>query len=477
MIDGLLKHFMINKFFRKTMTMKIKATLFLFSMLLLSNTAFANSNEDCVVTLSLFVEAAKVENYTAAYPYLQELRKDCPDVHLSMYQYGERLYKYRIENAEDTKKMAEYNEYKKLYNERLKNFPGKTKEGAMLSDFAQVMFDYKIGSAKDIFNAFDAAYKKDKENFTSPKALYTYFSLAVDLQAAGKKDVSEVFELYDELIAKIEEEENSLASKITPIIEKQDAGNKLNKNETKLLSAGETNLRAYSQVKGSVNGKLGILADCENLIPLYNKDFEEKKTDVNWLQSAAGRLSAKECDDPLFFKLVQELHNLNPSSRSAFYLGQLAEADGKSKVALDYYLQSAELETNKNKKADTYYKLGENYRKSGSLSSARTFYRKAIEAKPSYGRAYLQIASMVASSSNNCGDNVFERRAINWLAADLARTAARVDPSVAGNANAAAESYMQRAPSRSDIFQGGMEGKTIFFAKCWVGGSVKVPNL
>ncbi|GGD89914.1 hypothetical protein GCM10011312_12240 [Planktosalinus lacus] len=459
------------------MKMKIKATLLLFSFFLVSNATVANTNEECVITLTLFTDAAKVENYTEAYPHLQNLRRDCPDFHLSMYQYGERLYKHRIENAEEDQKMAEYNEYKKLYRERLQYFPEKTKEGTMLADFAQVMFDNRIGTAMDMFDAFDAAYKKDKENFTSPKSLYTYFSLAVDLQAAGKKDVSEVFELYDELIAKIEEEENSLAARITPLIEKQDAGTKLSQSEEKLLSAGETNLRAYSQVKGSVNGKLGILADCENLIPLYNKDFEEKKTDVDWLQSAAGRLSAKECEDPLFFKLVQELHNLNPSSRSAYYLGQLAEADGKSKVALDYFLQSAELETNNNKKADTYYKLGENYRKTGSLSNARTFYRKAIEAKPSYGRAYLQIASMIANSSNNCGDNVFERRAINWLAADLARTAARVDPSVAGNANAAANSYMQRAPSRGLIFQEGMQGKTISFGKCWVGGSVRVPNL
>lgn len=457
--------------------MKIKATLLLFSTLLISNFSFANENEDCTVSLSLFAESAKIENYEAAYPHLIELRKNCSSFHVSIYQYGERLYKHRIENAAEDQKMAEFNEYKSLGRERLQHFPDSRKEGALLADFAQVMYENQIGTAQEQFDAFDEAYKKDKENFTSPRSLYTYFSLAVDLHSEGKKDIQEVFDLYDELIGKIEDEENSLAARITPLIEKQDAGTKLPQAEEKLLGAGETNLRAYAQVKGSVIGKLGILADCENLIPLYERDFEEKKGDVNWLQGAAGRLSAKECEDPLFFKLVQELHNLNPSSRSAYYLGQLAEADGKPKVALDYFIQSAELETDDNRKSNVYYKLAENYRKSGSLSNARTFYRRAIEAKPSFGRAYLQIASMISASANNCGDSVFERRAVNWLAADLARTAARVDPSVASNANAAADSYMQRAPSRADIFQEGMQGKSVSFGKCWVGGSVTVPNL
>lgn len=463
-------------FYKKLVPMKTKITFLFLTLLFAGKTSYASNNEDCTITLNLFVEQAKIENYKAALPHLEELRKNCASFHLSMYQYGERLYKNSIENAPQDQKMTHYNEYKKLLRERLQHFPNKTTEGGILADFAQVMFDNKIGSTQDQFDAFDAAYKKDKENFTSPKALYTYFSLAIDLHDSGEKDIQEVFDLYDELIRKIEFEENTLASKITPLIEKQDAGETLNQSQTKLLSAGETNLKAYSQVKGSVNGKLGILADCENLIPLYERDFEQKKGDINWLQGAAGRLSAKECEDPLFFKLVQELHNLNPSSRSAFYLGQLAEADGKPKVALDYYVQSAELETDNARKARTYYNIAENYRKAGSLGNARSFYRKAIEAMPSYGRAYLQIARMYAASSNNCGETIFEKRAINWLAAEEARKAARVDPSVASNANAAAQSYMERAPQNADIFQEGMAGKTISF-NCWVGGSVRVPNL
>ena len=229
-------------------------------------------------------------------------------------------------------------------------------------------------------------------------------------------------------------------------------------------------------MRGSVDGKLGKLADCPNLIPLYSKDFEAKKNDINWVKKAASRLSAKDCDDPLFFQLVQQLHSLEPSAESAYYLGKLAAKDGKSGQALEYYLQAAELETDINKKAKYLYSIAENYRKKGSFGKARNYYRKVLEVKPNYGRAYLKIAQMYAKSSNACGSTVFEKRAVNWLAAQMADKAARVDASIASTARSAASSYRQRAPSKSDIFSEGMSGKTITF-NCWIGGSVKVPNL
>jgi hypothetical protein len=36
---------------------------------------------------------------------------------------------------------------------------------------------------------------------------------------------------------------------------------------------------------GSVNSTLGKLADCDQLIPLYEAEFENKKGDENWLSN------------------------------------------------------------------------------------------------------------------------------------------------------------------------------------------------
>ena len=58
------------------------------------------------------------------------------------------------------------------------------------------------------------------------------------------------------------------------------------------------------------------------LVPLFEKDFEAKKGDVSWLRNANARLSAKDCEDPLFFKISEALHQLEPSAASAYSLGQ-----------------------------------------------------------------------------------------------------------------------------------------------------------
>ncbi|TXD69888.1 hypothetical protein ESV24_05485 [Aequorivita lipolytica] len=456
-------------------TMKTKFIL-LFSMALLAVTgnSFAQAPDDCTITLSYFTEPAKIKNYEAALPFYEKLIKECPNYNLAIYQYGVKMFEYFVEEKGDKSKL---NDLIQAWELRLQNFPSQTKEGDVLSTIAQIKFDNNIGSKAEQFKAFDDAFKKHPADFTSGKSLYAYFSLAVDLQNSGEKDLQEIFSLYDVVISKIDTEKNSLASKLTPLMDKEEAGTAaLTEKEQRAKDVYENNLGVYATVEESVNGKLGQLADCPNLIPLYEKDYEEKKNDIDWIKAASNRLDAKDCDSPLTNKLAVRLHELEPSSTSAYLLGKQAEAEGKASKALEYFNQAADLEKDNSKKARIYYSIAENYRKKGSFGTARNYYNKMLDAKPSAGIAYYKIGAMYSDSANNCGTSVFEKRAMYWLAADMMDKAARVDGTIAGNARAAASSYRARAPQASDIFSEGMAGKTVTF-KCWVGGSVRVPNL
>lgn len=455
-------------------TMKTKfILLFTIALLSVSAKSFAQAPDDCAITLSYFIEPAKSKNYEAALPHYDKVIKECPKASLATYQYAVKMFEYFVEEKGDKSKI---NDLIEVYQLRLQNFPEQTKEGEVLSSIAQIKFDNNIGSKADQFKAYDEAFKKDPENFTSGKSLYAYFSLAVDLFNDGQKDIQEIFDLYDVVINKIDTEKNSLASKLTPLMDKDEAGTALTDKEQRAKDVYENNLGVYATVEESVNGKLGQLADCPNLIPLYEKDYEQKKDDIEWLKGASNRLDAKDCESPLSNKLAVRLHELEPSSTSAYLLGKQAEAEGKASKALDYFNQAADLEKDNSKKSRIYYSIAENYRKKGSFGTARNYYNKMLEAKPSAGIAYYKIGSMYADSANNCGTTVFEKRAMYWLAADMMDKAARVDGTIAGNARAAASSYRQRAPQASDIFIEGMAGKTVTF-KCWVGGSVRVPNL
>ena len=458
--------------------MKTKITLMLTGLLLSSSLVFSQATESCIITGSDFIENAKIRNYEAAYAPFMKLRKECPAWSLALYQHGEKLLKSRIKKASDaTQKKTEVNDLIKLYEERLHHYPSKTKKGNILTKIAQLKYDNKIGDMISQYLGFHKAQTEDSKNFKSPKGLYTYFSLLVDLHKDGQKEAQEVFDLYDIVIQKIEAEQNKWAKRIAPLTEKEDIGESLSQKEAKTLKTGDRFLSNYGKIKGSVDAKLGDIADCKNLIPLFNKDFEAMKNDLAWIKKAARRLSAKDCtDSDLFITLVEQLDRLAPSAKTKLYLGQLEKGKGNMARALQYWEESAQMETDPNAKASLYYRIAEDKRSKGQYSQAKRYYNKALANKPSFGICYLRIADMYAKSANSCGTTVFEKRAVYWLAAQTARKAARVDASLSRNAKATANAYQKRAPSKTEIFQGGMQGKRIPL-RCWIGGSVKVPNL
>ena len=126
-------------------------------------------------------------------------------------------------------------------------------------------------------------------------------------------------------------------------------------------------------------------------------------------------------------------------------------------------------------KAKVYYILATIAKNRGQKSQARTYAYKALEFKPSMGSAYLMIARMYAKSADQCGKDKFSKLSTYWLAANMAEKAAKVDPSKAKAARKAAANYRAHAPSKTEIFMNGMAGKKIPM-KCWIGGSVTVPN-
>ena len=264
---------------------------------------------------------------------------------------------------------------------------------------------------------------------------------------------------------------------LNPMVEKEAGGTALEPKEQQYKESYESYLENYNTISTSMDTKLGQLANCENLIPLYKKGFEENKNNAEWLQRAVSRMFNKECtDDPLYTTMVKAYDAASPSADTKRFVGELLISQGKIKEGNDYLDQSYELETDPLKKAKRAYDIGKSYKKKGQYATARSYYQKALSLSPSMGRAYIEIASMYAASANDCGDSVFNKRAVYWLAASEARKAAKVDGSLSSYAGQLAASYDGKAPSRQDIFGEGNEGATIRIG-CWIQSSVTVPKL
>ncbi|WP_452221775.1 tetratricopeptide repeat protein [Lacinutrix salivirga] len=458
--------------------MKTKITLLLTFLFLGVTVGFAQN--DCDTKLSIFHEYVKAKNYEAAYKPWMEVRTQCPKLNNAIYVDGEKILKDKIEKTQGADKLVYVKDLIKVWDEKMMNFPEKSKKGDIMSDQAQLMYEYKTELNKtdeELYNMFDKAYTTDKENFKNPKALYTYFSLMVDLYDAGKKQAQELFNKYDDVTEKVETEVAAFSTKLNEKIAKENSGTALTSKDLKYKKYYESYLKNYDLISGSIDQKLGDRANCSNLVPLYERDFEANKTNALWLQRAAGKMSEKDCtSDPLFFKLVNAYHNISPSANSAYYLGILKDKEGKSSEAITYYEQAISLQTDNFKKSKLYYKIGLKLKSAGSFGKARSYFNKALDLNPSNGRPHLAIASMYASSAKNCGDSNFNKRAVFWLAANEARKAGRKDPTLSGASSQSVNSYMAKAPTKQEIFAAGNAGQTIKIG-CWIGSSVTVPSL
>jgi len=461
--------------------MKTKITLLLLILLGFNIAIAQDSNEEDMATLSIFDQYAKAKNYDAAYGPWMELRERNPKFSRAIYSHGEKILDYKIEKSSGSEKVAFIKDLVKLWEERQMYFASKTPKGKYMAKACQLQYEFRDElnmTDEALYNCFDTAYNVDTETFTNPKSLYTYFSLMVDLYDAGKKPAQVLFNKYDDISEKIESEIKNYTQKLNKFVPKEDEEEiQLSSKDKRKVKSYNSYVSAYNKIAGSVDSKLGERANCENLIPLYTKDFEEFKNDGVWLQRAMNGMYSKDCtDDPLFVKIVEQKNAIEPNASTAYYLGILKDKDGKSREALDYYNQAVDLETDSYEKAKILKSIAGKFRKKGSYGQARSYYRKALAQNPSLGSTHIAIAQMYAKSAKNCGTDNFSKRAVYWLAAQEARKAGRVDASLKKAAAQTAANYEAKAPSKSEVFSSGRAGETIKIG-CWIGASVKVPSL
>tara|TARA_Y100000739_G_C20613012_1_gene469854 strand:- start:2853 stop:4244 length:1392 start_codon:yes stop_codon:yes gene_type:complete len=456
--------------------------LIVLSFLFVSLNVSSQINEDDINSLSIFSEYVKAKNYDAAYEPWMELRERNPKFNSAIFVYGERILKHMIKNSSADKKVDYINDLVKLWNEKRINFPSKTPLGDVLAKAAQLQYDYmsELNITKsEVYDMFNSAFITDSKTFNNPKNLYTYFGLIVDLYDQDLKSAEELFTKYDEISEKVEKEIKNYTNKVNEFLpdEISESNVELSPKDKKRVSSYNSFLKAYDQISKGMEKKVGDRANCDNLIVLYDRSYEENKDNGIWLQRALNRLFNKECmDSELFVKILQQKNMLDPNASTSYYLGIIKAKEGKSSEALEYYNQAIELENDAYEKAKILFRIATQFKKDGLFSRARSYYIQALRFNPSMGRCYLAIAQMYASSAKNCGSDNFTQRAVYWLASNEALKGSRVDSKLRKLANQSSRNYLAKAPQKSEIFSSGREGEIIKIG-CWIGRTVKVPKL
>ena len=378
----------------------MKKFIVLSLLLITSLHSFSQANEDDINALSIFSEYVKAKNYDAAFQPWMELRQRSPKFNSAIYVYGERILKHKIKNTSGEEKINFLNDLIKLWQEKRENFPDKTPLGDITAKSAQLQYDYRDDLGLDnlqIYLNFDKAYNEDLNSFNNPKNLYTYFKLLVELYDQQLKSAEDLFTKYDEISEKVENEIKNYTTKVNKFVGSSDEEITISTKDQRRIKSYNSFLKAYDQISKGMEKDLGDRGNCDNLIPLYENNFDANQNDGMWLSRAMNRLYGKECDDSqLFIKIVEKKNELEPNASTAYYLGTIMDKQGNSSEALVFYNQAIELETDSYEKAKILFRIATNFRKNGSFSRARSYYMQALGYNPSMGRSYLAIAQMYA---------------------------------------------------------------------------------
>lgn len=430
-----------------------------------------DTNQECNIKYNLFRADFKSKKYDNAYDNWLWTFKNCPSLSVNTYKNGLVIAKHLYKNTTGVEKNEAKDLVIKIYTQRLKYYP-KVKAGKMYSEWG--MFIAKTGATEpEVFNLLQKSYDTNPEEM-GIKAIFKYFEGIIERNKDN--NIQGIFDMNDNLQDVVNSKMDGLSHKLDKLRELEESGKELDKKQTYLKGAYSTNLKGLGKVEGGLGAMLEKYATCDRLIPLYEKDFEANSSNVVWLKRSVSRLYNKGCTDGTFYdKMVENYVNADPSSDAyVFYAGMLMKKGDETK-ALEYFKKAVDLETNGYKKAKYLYTIARMMKNKGRFGQARSYAYKAVEARPSHGKAYLLVASMYASSAKTCGNGVFGTRMVYQAALNKARRAKAIDPSISSLANKYIKSYSSKAPSTEDIFNEGIQSGSPWKIGCWIGETVRVP--
>nr|WP_319401884.1 tetratricopeptide repeat protein [uncultured Carboxylicivirga sp.] len=427
--------------------MPMKITTLLITALLLSTAVFAQKGvedgskyghgEDstrCLENLSLYSEYYKQKNFKEAFPYWQIAFNECPSSTMNIYSNGEIMVSTMLKKEKDATKQEElYQLLMKIYDQRIQYFGDHKRYPASYINGKKAvsMLTFKKDDP-EVLKEAQALLKtsvSERKTRTQPAVLLSYM---VSTVATYKMDVTSAEDLVDTYI-----EVSNIFQKQIDATSKADAKNTL------------TDLKNRVEAIFAQSGA----ADCETLANIFGPQLSEYSEDLDWLKRVNRLLAKSDCtDSDLFYKTSEHLHNIEPSSSSAFGLMQMYLKTNDLDKAIEYGKQAIELEEDNDTKAKYHNYLSIIYLSQKQYSSVRAEANKAIALRPNWGEPYMMIGKAYAAAANSFGADEFEHKTAYWAAVDQFAKAKSVDPESAAKAHDLIVMYSQYFPGTEEIF-------------------------
>ena len=205
-------------------------------------------------------------------------------------------------------------------------------------------------------------------------------------------------------------------------------------------------------------------ANREQLIPLYEKNIEAKKTDLAYLRSAMTLMANADCDDSdIYFKAAEYAYNIEPTFESAIGMGQSESKKGNMNKMVEYYNKALELCNSDANKGKICRQIASGLRKSQQYTGALAYLDKAKNYNADLaGKAALQQANVYTllgqydQAINSAREASQADITLGGVATRLIAAINNAKANAAANARAKAEyeKYMAKKKAEADFWSG-----------------------
>ena len=412
---------------------------------------------NCLQNISIYTEYVKTNNFQDAYTPWKAVFDETPWAQVGTYTNGAKILRALIAAEKDGAKQKEYfNLLMKGHDQRIQyldklNTLSRTKssKGDIMGTKAH---DYLSMGGQDI----NAAYEMFAEAVASEKHNLPYYVLMefVDVSARKTKiDAAHKEQLVQDYIAA-----SGYANEALKAAKKESA--------KKNYQTAKDNIDAYFINSG--------VATCDNLQEIYAPKVEENKGNIEYLKSVITVMQKLGCkESEAYFAASEYAHAIEPTAATAFGCGAMYYKKGDIDKSMQYFDNAIELEQDPIQKADYCYTAAQILFGNKQLSKAKQYARKAIEANGAFGKPYILIAQMYASSPNWSDESALNKCTF-FAAIDKLQKAKSVDPSCAEEADKLIRSYAGYTPKDEDLFFIGLKKGNSVTIGGWIGETTTI---
>lgn len=425
---------------------------------------------------SIYRPLVRNKNYERALPHWQKAFDIAPaadgrrDYH---YVDGITIYKHLLENATDDAKKEEYKQkIVDLYRGMINCYENRV---IKVRDCEELCYEALIGRkygrmAYDMFYTLGSPYS---ENLKAIEKAVEY---------GGKGTEYLVLEPWANIVTYEYQQGNKTADEVREVYDK--IMEIADYNMETDMELGEyydiTKQRSEAVFKPIEND----IFDCnyfkEKLKPMY----EDDPNNFDVLKYVFNTLRQQGCDDsdPFLTQIKSEYETLAAEyneerlreleEKNPAYAAKKRYDEGKFEEAAAKYKEAIEKETDDEKKAQYSFALASiQFRKLDNYNDARESARNAANLRPDWGRPYMLIGDMYATSSRNCGDAWNQRLAV-LAAIDKYARAKAVDEDFAREASSRIAKYSTSRPEKGDAFMRGFTNGSQVKVGCWINETV-----